>query len=58
MKTPENEELRPNPWKCRPENNGQNKLCNTNHSKLYRFIKVNTFNSLDVRVNDYTIFDS
>ena len=32
-------------------------MCNTNHSKLKRLIKVNLLKTLDLRVNDYTIYD-
>ena len=32
-------------------------MCSTNHSKLNRLIKVNIPKTLDLRVNDYTIYD-
>ena len=34
-----------------------NTMCSTNHSKLKRLIKVNILKTLDLRVNDYTIYD-
>ena len=34
-----------------------NTMCSTNHSKLNRLIKVNIPKTLDLRVNDYTIYD-
>ena len=32
-------------------------MCSTNHSKLNKLIKVNIPKTLDLRVNDYTIYD-
>ena len=32
-------------------------MCNTSHSKLNKLIKVNIPKTLDLRVNDYTIYD-
>ena len=34
-----------------------NTMCSTNHSKLNRLIKANIPKTLDLRVNDYTIYD-
>ena len=34
-----------------------NTMCSTNHSKLNRLIKVNILKTLDLGVNDYTIYD-
>ena len=32
-------------------------MCNTNNSKLNKLIKVNIPKTLDLRVNDYTIYE-
>lgn len=58
MKTPENEDLRPT-----PENADQKTKSKTNYATQttvsYRAsLKLIFFNSLDVRVNHYTIFDN
>ena len=58
MKTPENEDLRPTPENADPKTKAKINYATQTTVSYTDSLKVIFFNSLDVRVNDYTIFDN